>query len=189
MELEQEQFFEDVQELKAQFDRLSDAHNKVLWDYLPTRDTDMRAIPLLSIQIDESPTCVGPYPLEQVLGYGQYAVVYSSSLPGDPQPLAVKAIDKNKVIDIVSLSRINSEIASLSDPAIQHPCILRLKDVIHTRKHVYLVTERGGKDLFEFFGAHQLGIDEKVVKPLMLRVAQAVSILHRHNYCHRDLKP
>jgi serine/threonine protein kinase len=189
MELEQEQFFEDVQEMKTQFDRLSDAHRKVLWEYLPARDVDMRAIPLLSLQIEETPTRVGRYPLEQVLGYGQYAVVYSSSLPGDAQPLAVKAIDKDKVVDLVSLHRINSEIASLSDPAIQHPCILALKDVIHTKKHVYLVTERGGKDLFEYFGAHQMGLDEDIIKPLMFRVAQAVQVLHHHNYCHRDLKP
>lgn len=188
MEMEQEQFFEDVQEMKLQFDRLSDSHRRILWEYLPAKDADMGAIPLLSTLLEETPTNVGHYPLEQVLGYGQYAVVYSSSTPSDAQ-LAVKAIDKHKVIDLVSLQRINSEIASLSDPAIHHPCILALKDVIHTRKHIYLVTERGGKDLFEFFGPHEYGLAEETIKPLMFRVGQAVSVLHRNNYCHRDLKP
>ncbi|KAG7377053.1 hypothetical protein PHYPSEUDO_012245 [Phytophthora pseudosyringae] len=186
--MEQEQFFDDVREMKTQFDKLAENHRKLMWEYLPARDPSLRAIPRLTTQLPETPTAVGKYPLEQVLGYGQYAVVYTSSTP-ERTELAVKAIDKQKLTDLVSLHRISSEIASLSDPAIRHPGILELVDVIHTRKHVYLVTERGGKDLFEFFGAHVDGLEEATIRPLVLHLAQAVEVLHRNNYCHRDLKP
>lgn len=169
--------------------RLSQHHQKILWEYLPSRDADLAAIPLLSKQIHESPTCIGKYPLQDVLGYGQYATVYASSLPEEPEPLAVKVIDKDKLIDLVALLRINSEISSLRDPNIAHSGILAVKDVIHTSKFIYLVTERGGKDLFDHFGVRQDGLGEDVIRPLMHRVGQAVQILHRHNYCHRDLKP
>ncbi|KAL3658104.1 hypothetical protein V7S43_016947 [Phytophthora oleae] len=188
LEMEQEQFFDDVREMKAQFDKLADSHRKLMWEYLPARDPSLRAIPRLTAQLPETPTAVGQYPLEHVLGYGQYAVVYTSHAPERPE-LAVKAIDKQKLMDLVSLHRISSEIASLSDPAIRHPGILELVDVIHTRKHVYLVTERGGKDLFEFFGAHTDGVEESTIRPLLLHLVQAVEVLHRNNYCHRDLKP
>ncbi|GMF18758.1 unnamed protein product [Phytophthora lilii] len=188
LEMEQEQFFDDVREMKAQFDKLAENHRKLMWEYLPARDPSLRAIPRLTAQLPETPTAVGKYPLEQVLGYGQYAVVYSSRTPERPH-LAIKAIDKQKLIDLVSLHRISSEIASLSDPAIRHAGILELVDVIHTRKHVYLVTECGGKDLFEFFGAHLDGLSEDTIRPLVLQLAQAVEVLHRNNYCHRDLKP
>ncbi|KAE9005712.1 hypothetical protein PF005_g13035 [Phytophthora fragariae] len=188
LEMEQEQFFDDVREMKAQFDKLAENHRKLMWEYLPARDPSLRAIPRLTTQLPETPTAVGKYPLEQVLGYGQYAVVYTSSTLERPQ-LAIKAIDKQKLIDLVSLHRISSEIASLSDPAIRHAGILELVDVIHTRKHIYLVTERGGKDLFEFFGAHLDGVTEDIIRPLFLHLAQAVEVLHRNNYCHRDLKP
>ena len=33
-----------------------------------------------------------------------------------------------------------------------HPGILELKDVVHTNPHLFLITERGGVDLFEFLG-------------------------------------
>lgn len=148
----------------------------------------MQAIPLLAKQIQESATCVGKYPLQHVLGYGQYATVYASSIPEAPH-LAIKAIDKDKLVDLVALVRINSEILSLSDPSLQHPGILAMKDVIHTSRYIYLVTERGGKDLFDHFGVRQEGLGEDTIKPLMLKIAQAVQVLHRHNYCHRDLKP
>lgn len=188
LEMEQEQFFDDVREMKAQFDKLAENHRKLMWEYLPARDPSLRAIPRLTTQLPETPTAVGKYPLEQVLGYGQYAVVYTSSTLERPQ-LAIKAIDKQKLIDLVSLHRISSEIASLSDPAIRHVGVLELVDVIHTRKHIYLVTERGGKDLFEFFGAHLDGVTEDTIRPLFLHLAQALEVLHRSNYCHRDLKP
>ncbi|RLN52577.1 hypothetical protein BBJ29_005843 [Phytophthora kernoviae] len=188
LELEQDQFFDDVQEMKAQFDKLAESHRKLMWEYLPARDPSLRAIPRMSTQLLETPTAVGKYPLEQAMGYGQYAVVYSSSTPEHPR-LAIKAIDKLKLVDLVSLHRISSEITSLSDPAIKHPGILDLLEVIHTRKHIYLVTERGGKDLFEFFGSRLEGLAENMIRPLLLHLAQAVEVLHRHNYCHRDLKP
>ncbi|RLN06209.1 hypothetical protein BBJ28_00010877 [Nothophytophthora sp. Chile5] len=188
LEMEQRQFFEDVEEMKAQFDKLADNHKKLLWEYLPARDPDMRAIPRIVGHLLETPTMIGTYPLEQVLGYGQYAVVYSSSSPEHPH-LAIKAIDKHKMVDLVSLHRVSSEISSLGDPAIRHAGILGLLDVIHTKKHIYLVTERGGKDLFEVFGAHTDGLAEGTIRPLILHVAEAVDMLHRHNYCHRDLKP
>ncbi|KAL4139679.1 hypothetical protein PRIC2_003174 [Phytophthora ramorum] len=188
LEMEQNQFFEDVREMKVQFDRLAENHRKLMWEYLPARDPSLRSIPCLTAQLPETPTAVGIYPLEQVLGYGQYAVVYSSSTP-ERARLAVKAIDKHKLVDLVSLHRISSEIASLSDPGIRHPSILELVEVIHTRKHIYLVTECGGKDLFEFFGTRVDGLEEDTIRPLILHLAQAVEVLHRHNYCHRDLKP
>ncbi|KAG6592414.1 CAMK/CAMKL/SNRK protein kinase [Phytophthora cinnamomi] len=188
LEMEQDQFFDDVREMKAQFDKLAENHRKLMWEYLPARDPSLRSIPRLTTQLPETPTAVGKYALEQVLGYGQYAVVYTSSTPERPQ-LAIKAIDKQKLIDLVSLHRISSEIASLSDSAIRHAGILELVDVIHTRKHIYLVTERGGKDLFEFFGAHLDGVTEDTIRPLFLHLAQAVEVLHRNDYCHRDLKP
>lgn len=159
-----------------------------MWEYLPARDASMQAIPAISKDIPESETAIGDYDLQDVLGYGQYAAVYASLAP-DSTPVAVKAIDKSKLIDLVALQRVNSEIASLSDTALHHPGILRLKNVIHTREHLYLVTERGGKDLFDFFSNNPDGVPEDVVQRLIHHVAQAVDTLHRHNYCHRDLKP
>lgn len=190
VESEQEQFFEDVQHMKNAFDNLHSSHQKLLWEYLPSRHPDMKAIPRVTSSVTESESAIGPYPFSDVLGYGQYATVFASHLPDAPhEALAVKAIDKGKLVDLVTLHRVNSEIASLRDPAIHHPGILGLRDVIHTNRHIYLVTERGGKDLFDFFGPHDEGVPEDTMQTIMLRVALAVQTLHRNNYCHRDLKP
>jgi hypothetical protein len=190
IEQEQEHFFEAVQHMKVAYDKLHASHQKLLWEYLPATDPTMRALPTLSHTLKESETSIGPYTLSDVLGYGQYATVFASHAPGNPQDLlAVKAIDKEKLLDLITLHRVNSEIASLQDPAIHHAGILGLREVFHTPRHIYLVTDRGGKDLFDYFGPHDDGVPEGTIHKLLLRVALAVEALHRHEYCHRDLKP
>ncbi|DAZ98529.1 TPA: LOW QUALITY PROTEIN: hypothetical protein N0F65_007028 [Lagenidium giganteum] len=188
LRMEQDQFFHDVTEMKGQYDRLLENHQNLMWEYLPERDPDMSAIPVLAKHLHENARSVGRYEFQSVLGYGQYAVVYATSTPDDGR-LAIKAIDKEKLVDLVALHRINSEIATLQDRALHHPNILALREVIHTRKHIYLVTERGGKDMFEYFGAHEDGMSEETIKDIIQRIAEAVQVLHAHSYCHRDLKP
>ncbi|KAJ0396612.1 hypothetical protein P43SY_008906 [Pythium insidiosum] len=199
IEAEQEQFFEDVQHMKEAYDTLHASHQKLLWEYLPGRDADLAAIPkLCTSSIVETEHAIGPYTLQDVLGYGQYAVVYAATTGhSEEQPqqealanrLAVKSIDKEKLVDLVALCRVSSEIAVLRDPAVQHAGIVALRDVIHTQRHIYLVTERGGRDLFECFGPREDGLNESTMRTVMHRVALAVETLHRREYCHRDLKP
>ncbi|GLE07655.1 hypothetical protein PINS_up018258 [Pythium insidiosum] len=182
--------------MKEAYDTLHASHQKLLWEYLPGRDADLAAIPKLSTAaIVETDHAVGPYTLQDVLGYGQYAVVYAATTEEQPQQealanrLAVKSIDKEKLVDLVALCRVSSEIAVLRDPSVQHAGIVALRDVIHTRRHIYLVTERGGRDLFECFGPREDGIAESTMRTVIHRVALAVETLHRREYCHRDLKP
>ncbi|KAF0710536.1 hypothetical protein AaE_012477 [Aphanomyces astaci] len=103
--------------------------------------------------------------------------------------LALKAINKSKLNDITALVRVHSEISALSDPALRHPSLLSVKHVIHTSKFIYLVTERGGKDLFDFFGPHDKGVSEATALRIAFKIVEAVKHMHMHGYCHRDLKP
>ncbi len=134
----------------------------------------MRHIPPVHVDVEENITTIGDYTIHATIGEGQYASVYACTkkstnsnehhtisnlhlmmTPLHSNELAVKVIDKTKVTDILALERIHSEISALKDPALRHASILSLKDVVHTSKYIYLVTERGGKDLFEYFGPHE----------------------------------
>ncbi|KAF0684945.1 Aste57867_23102 [Aphanomyces stellatus] len=207
LQLEFEQFNQDVQELQSQYTKLLETNHRVLWDYLPTHDPAMTEIPPINHDIVETVTCVGDYTIHATIGEGQYASVYACSLRretghcpslmtsptvdalhGTPH-LAVKAIDKSKLHDIVSLFRVHSEIAALRDVHLRHPSLLSVREVIHTSKFIYLVTERGGKDLFDFFGPHEHGVSEATALRIAFKIVEAVKHLHGHDYCHRDLKP
>ncbi|ETV91712.1 CAMK/CAMKL protein kinase [Aphanomyces invadans] len=218
LHLEFEQFQHDVQELQAQYVKVTDTNQRILWEYLPQHDSSLSLIPALAHDIIESVTIVGDYTIHGTLGEGQYASVYSCSrnpaasmthhqgstggsatlLPSSPTVdnvcpsppnLALKAINKSKLTDITGLVRVHSEIAALSDPALRHPSLLCVHEVIHTSKFIYLVTERGGKDLFDFFGPHDKGVSEATALRITFKIAEAVKHMHLHGYCHRDLKP
>ncbi|KDO28898.1 CAMK/CAMKL protein kinase [Saprolegnia parasitica CBS 223.65] len=199
MQLEFAQFQQDVQELQAQYAKVSEVHQRVLWEYLPAHDPSMASIPSISYNVEESVRAIGKYTIQATIGEGQYASVFACCLrPDDAHaepsftpspPLAVKVIEKAKLLDVLALQRIQMEIAALSDPLLRHPSVLFLRDVIHTPKYMYLVTDRGGKDLFEYFGAHENGISEATASPLLFKIVDAIRHLHTHGYCHRDLKP
>ncbi|RLO12128.1 hypothetical protein DYB28_011663, partial [Aphanomyces astaci] len=116
-----------------------EANQRILWEYLPQHDSSLSLIPPLAHDVMESVTIVGDYTIHGTLGEGQYAAVYACSR------------NASKLNDITALVRVHSEISALSDPALRHPSLLSVKHVIHTSKFIYLVTERGGKDLFDFF--------------------------------------
>ncbi|ETV70398.1 CAMK/CAMKL protein kinase, variant [Aphanomyces astaci] len=220
LHMEFEQFNLDVHELQAQYVKVLEANQRILWEYLPQHDSSLSLIPPLAHDVMESVTIVGDYTIHGTLGEGQYAAVYACSrnavassasttsttstglqlphaTPSSSSPtvdnvvvtLALKAINKSKLNDITALVRVHSEISALSDPALRHPSLLSVKHVIHTSKFIYLVTERGGKDLFDFFGPHDKGVSEATALRIAFKIVEAVKHMHMHGYCHRDLKP
>ena len=73
-----------------------------------------------------------------------------------------------------------------------HPNILILFDVIQTRTYLYLVVERGHKDLFDYIEGMQKidkPILETTTKSLISNASTGVDYIHDMNVCHRDIKP
>ena len=112
--------------------------------------------------------------------------------------LAVKIIQKNKMQEARDIYRLNSEIANLK--LLNHPNVVELMNVIHTSKYLYLFTNRGGDDLFEWLnnkrnmqrqqdGGGDLILKKKTITSIMTQLISGVSALHANGICHRDLKP
>ncbi|OQS04418.1 kinase [Thraustotheca clavata] len=200
MQLDFEQFQQDVHELQTHYIKVCESNQRLLWEYLPQHDPTITNIPTISHSIEENVHVIGNYTIQAVIGEGQYASVYacitrarSSHEPcritAPSAPLAVKVIDKSKLVDVLALQRIQMELTALQDPLLRHPSLLFLREVIHTPKYIYLVTDCGGKDLFEYFGPHENGISEATTIQVMFKIVDAIHHLHTHGYCHRDLKP
>ncbi len=67
--------------------------------------------------------------------------------------------------------------------------VIDLKDTIHTPEYLYLITEIGGCDLFDFFDKYPQGVGEEWAKKIVINILKAIQFCHDRNYCHRDLKP
>jgi serine/threonine protein kinase len=66
---------------------------------------------------------------------------------------------------------------------------VNIHDVIHTATALYIITEKGGPDMFEFFYEHPDGVPEPWAREIIFHVLKAVSLCHAKSFCHRDLKP
>jgi serine/threonine protein kinase len=140
---------------------------------------------------------VGMYVLGGLLGEGQFATVHachklSSADLADPgqtdgRDYALKIIKKERIMNFMGLKRMSNEIETLRK--LDSKYIICLHEVLQSDSKLYIVTEKGGPDLFEFFDEHPDGVPEIWAKEIMYRILRAVQYCHEHGYCHRDLKP
>ena len=187
---QQQQLFDDFVLLRSRYDEAKNALQTVLWTHCAQYHPDLRYIPA-EVQCTETDEQLGDYFLEQLLGEGQFATVYACRHKDEPEHddslWAIKIINKDRVGSFNSIKRVSNEVRILRKTSSQY--VIKLRDVIHTQKKLYIITERGGADLFEFFDEHQSGVPEPWARDIMSRILQAIAYCHAQGICHRDLKP
>lgn len=122
------------------------------------------------------------YSISKELGCGATSKVFKCIHNGTGQAWAVKVINKN-----VEKKVIRTEIGVLLK--IQHPNVIRMKDIYETPTQIYIVLELvTGGELFDRIvsrGHYSEKDAAKAVKEMLI----AVKHLHDNGVIHRDLKP
>ncbi|XP_053990284.1 cyclin-dependent kinase 2 homolog isoform X2 [Hylaeus volcanicus] len=119
------------------------------------------------------------------IGQGTYGIVYKGQ-EQDGTIYAMKKIYLEK-LNIGLPCVVIREISLLKE--LQHPNIVKLCDVIHSKKSLTLVFEFLDQDLKKLLDVCQGGLDPTVVKSFMFQLLRGVSYCHDHCILHRDLKP
>ncbi|NXK72413.1 CDK3 kinase, partial [Amazona guildingii] len=121
------------------------------------------------------------------IGEGTYGVVYKARNKRTGQLVALKKIHLDSDMEGVPSTAIR-EISLLKE--LKHPNIVRLLDVIHSQKKLYLVFEYLNQDLKKYMDSSQTrGLPVGLVKNYLFQLLQGVSFCHAHRVIHRDLKP
>lgn len=136
------------------------------------------------VETDEK---VGHLHVGAALGEGQFATVMSCTRDDTPREYALKIIKKEKITSFASLQRVSNEIDNLK--LLHSPYVVTISEVMHTATKLYIVTEKGGFDLFEFFDEHQNGVSEAWAREIVVCILKGVLYCHEQGICHRDLKP
>ncbi len=192
---QQAKLFDDFVLLRSRYDEQKSTLQNVLWGRCASTHPDVRHIPVerSASECKETDDQVGKYALHEMLGEGQFATVRSCTLAtgteeaADAQPMAIKIIKKERIASFQGLRRISNEISILQ--RMHSKYVVALKDSIHTKNRLYIVTELGGADLFDFFDQHPEGVPQPWAKQILSRILSAVSYCHSQGVCHRDLKP
>ncbi|XP_033882707.1 serine/threonine-protein kinase D2-like [Acipenser ruthenus] len=124
---------------------------------------------------------------DEVLGSGQFGVVYGGKHRKTGRDVAVKVIDKLR-FPTKQESQLRNEVAILQ--SLRHPGIVNLECMFETPEKVFVVMERLHGDMLEMILSSERGrLPEKLTKFLITQILSALRHLHFKNIVHCDLKP
>ncbi|ETV99388.1 ULK/ULK protein kinase [Aphanomyces invadans] len=138
--------------------------------------------------MEKKQAVVGDYVVTARIGSGSFAIVYKGYHKVTNVPVAVKAINKQK-LNPKLLENLESEISIMRQ--INHPNIVKLYDIKKTEKHIYLMLEYcDGGDLQHFIKKQPNGVvSEDTARHFLRELADGLHVLWSLNLIHRDLKP
>ncbi|MCD7469508.1 Cell division control protein 2 [Datura stramonium] len=127
------------------------------------------------------------YEKVEKIGEGTYGVVYKARDLGTNEIVALKKIRLEQEDEGVPSTAIR-EISLLKE--MQHGNIVRLLDVVHSEKRLYLVFEYLDLDLKKHMDScPDFSKDPRVVKMFLYQMLRGIAYCHSHRVLHRDLKP
>lgn len=126
------------------------------------------------------------YDVGRLLGQGTFAKVYYGRSILTNQSVAIKMIDKEKVMKVGLIEQIKREISVMR--IARHPNVVELYEVMATKTRIYFVMEycRGG-ELFNKVAKGKLRDD--VAWKYFYQLINAVDFCHSREVYHRDIKP
>ncbi|XP_058051829.1 serine/threonine-protein kinase D2 isoform X2 [Ahaetulla prasina] len=154
----------------------------------PHRQASLR-ISVSNSQIQENVDISTVYQIfpDEVLGSGQFGVVYGGKHRKTGRDVAVKVIDKLR-FPTKQESQLRNEVAILQ--SLRHPGIVNLECMFETPEKVFVVMEKLHGDMLEMILSSEKGrLPERLTKFLITQVLVALRHLHFKNIVHCDLKP
>ena len=131
---------------------------------------------------------VGSVRLIEEIGHGSYATVYLGEHIVTGDKVAVKVVDRARLMDSDTMNRLQREISLLR--AMDHVLIARLFQSIHKNGHQFLIMEYAcNGNLLSFVNKHGRLV-ETLARKYFVQIISALEYLHRERkVAHRDLKP
>ncbi|KAL5772210.1 hypothetical protein ACOSP7_011811 [Xanthoceras sorbifolium] len=126
------------------------------------------------------------YELGRLLGQGTFAKVYHARNLKSGESVAIKIIDKEKILKVGLIEQIKREISVMH--LVRHPNVVQLYEVMASKTKIYFAMEyvRGG----ELFNKVSKGkLKEDMSRKYFQQLVGAVDFCHSRGVYHRDLKP
>ncbi|KAG6631909.1 hypothetical protein CIPAW_13G121800 [Carya illinoinensis] len=130
---------------------------------------------------------VGKYEVGRTIGEGTFAKVKFARNSETGEPVALKILDKEKVLKHKMAEQIRREIATMK--LIKHPNVVQLYEVMGSRTKIFIVIEFvTGGELFDKIVNHGR-MREDEARRYFQQLINAVDYCHSRGVYHRDLKP
>ena len=125
--------------------------------------------------------------IKQIIGEGTFATVRLAINKQTGVQVAIKIMEKNKIIEKRDKVRIDREIKVLKN--LRHPNIVHLYNAIQTEEKIYLIMEYvKGRELFDYI-VMKKKLSEYESCLFFQQIISGIEYLHKIKYVHRDIKP
>ena len=123
---------------------------------------------------------------DKTLGKGTFGKVKLAVHILTGEKVAIKILEKSKIIDVADVERVSREIHILK--LIRHPNIIQLYEIIESPKYLFLVMEyMESGELFDHI-VSQKRIKEDEAYKMFEQIISGIEYIHRLRIVHRDLK-
>uniref|UniRef100_UPI00358F666D serine/threonine-protein kinase D1-like n=1 Tax=Myxine glutinosa TaxID=7769 RepID=UPI00358F666D len=147
------------------------------------------SISISNCQVKENVDISSMYQIfpDEVLGSGQFGVVYGGKHRQSGRDVAIKVIDKLRFPNSED-SQLRNEVAILQ--SLHHPGVVYLESMFETPERIFVVMEKLHSDMLEMILSSEKGrLPERITKFLISQILIALKHLHFKNIVHCDLKP
>ncbi|KAH7445468.1 hypothetical protein KP509_01G010600 [Ceratopteris richardii] len=125
------------------------------------------------------------YKVIKLLGDGTYGSVWKALNIHDNEVVAIKKM-KRKYYSWEECMNLR-EVKSLQK--LDHPHIIRLKEVVRENNELFLIFEHMELNLYQVMKEYNAPIPESRIRNWCFQIFQALENMHSNGYFHRDLKP
>ncbi|ESO94184.1 hypothetical protein LOTGIDRAFT_51876, partial [Lottia gigantea] len=124
---------------------------------------------------------------DDVLGSGQFGIVYGGKHRKTNREVAIKVIDKMR-FPTKHEAQLKTEVAILQN--LSHPGSVNLEQMFETPERIFVVMEKLKGDMLEMILSSPKGrLSERITKYLISQILMALKHLHSKSIVHCDLKP
>lgn len=130
---------------------------------------------------------IAGYELEEFIGAGSFGSVHSGRNVRTNEKVAVKILDLDKQLRISDVVSLEQEIRAMK--VLSHPNLVRLVDVMRSRRHVCIVMAHvSGGNCFQYL-LENAPLDLPILRRIFGGLSRGVAAMSARNWCHRDIKP
>ncbi|KAL8168063.1 hypothetical protein V2J09_009562 [Rumex salicifolius] len=130
------------------------------------------------------------YSIGKLLGHGQFGYTYVATDKASGQRVAVKKIDKNKMILPIAVEDVKREVKILKELT-GHENVVQFYDAFEDENNVYIAMElcEGGELLDRILAKKDSRYSEKDAAVIVRQMLKVAAECHLHGLVHRDMKP